>query len=68
MDEARIENYLAKRVIENPNELSGARPADANAVTSQTASPAAASPVSTVSPVASTTNANAKTTASPAKK
>lgn len=26
MDEARIENLLAKRVLENPNELSGARP------------------------------------------
>ena len=67
MDEARIENYLAKRVIDNPNELSGARPADANAVASPTAAPSA-SPVSSVSPLASTTNANAKTTASPAKK
>lgn len=57
MDEARIENYLAKRVIENPNELSGARPADANALASPTASPATA-PVTTVSPAASTTNAN----------
>jgi len=27
MNEARIENYLARRVIDNPNELSGARPA-----------------------------------------
>jgi hypothetical protein len=29
MNEAKIENYLAKRVVENPNELSGARPAGA---------------------------------------
>ena len=27
MNEARVENNLAKRVVENPNELSGARPA-----------------------------------------
>jgi parvulin-like peptidyl-prolyl isomerase len=34
MNEARIENYLAKRVVENPNELSGARPAPTAANTS----------------------------------
>ncbi len=68
MDEARIENNLAKRIIDNPNELSGARPADANAVASPTASPAA-SPVGSASPIASTTNTNApKAAASPAKK
>jgi len=27
MNEAKIDNYLAKKVVENPNELSGARPA-----------------------------------------
>lgn len=27
MNEAKIENYLARKVVENPNELSGARPA-----------------------------------------
>jgi hypothetical protein len=27
MNEARIENFLAKKVVDNPNELSGARPA-----------------------------------------
>ncbi len=27
MDEAKIENFLARKVVENPNELSGARPA-----------------------------------------
>jgi parvulin-like peptidyl-prolyl isomerase len=30
MNEAKVENNLAKRVVENPNELSGARPAGAN--------------------------------------
>jgi parvulin-like peptidyl-prolyl isomerase len=35
MNEAKIENFLAKKVVENPNELSGARPAaPANANTS----------------------------------
>ena len=29
MNEARIENFLAKKVVKNPNELSGARPAPA---------------------------------------
>ena len=29
MNEAKIENYLAKKVVDNPNELSGARPASA---------------------------------------
>ncbi len=29
MNEARIENFLAKKVVDNPNELSGARPAGA---------------------------------------
>ena len=30
MSEAKIENFLARKVIENPNELSGARPAPVN--------------------------------------
>ncbi|MBA2607303.1 MAG: SurA N-terminal domain-containing protein [Acidobacteria bacterium] len=30
MNEAKIENFLAKKVVENPNELSGARPAGAD--------------------------------------
>lgn len=29
MNEAKIENYLAKKVVDNPNELSGTRPASA---------------------------------------
>ncbi|MEO5860057.1 MAG: SurA N-terminal domain-containing protein [Pyrinomonadaceae bacterium] len=48
MNEARVENNLAKRVVENPNELSGARPAQpdapaANANTSVAPSNTAAS-------------------------
>ena len=30
MNEAKIENFLAKKVVDNPNELSGARPAGAS--------------------------------------
>ncbi len=38
MNEAKIENYLAKKVVDNPNELSGARPAgQANANTAPAA-------------------------------
>jgi len=48
MNEARIVNNLAQRVVENPNELSGARPAQpdapaANANTNAAATPAPAS-------------------------
>jgi len=42
MNEAKIENILAKRVVENPNELSGARPAaPANANANVKPAPAA---------------------------
>ena len=46
IDEARVENFLAKRVVDSPNELSGARPFDPNATP-------AASPVAAASPTAS---------------
>jgi parvulin-like peptidyl-prolyl isomerase len=38
MNESKIENYLAKKVVENPNELSGARPAVANTPVANTSS------------------------------
>jgi parvulin-like peptidyl-prolyl isomerase len=40
MNEAKIENFLAKKVVDNPNELSGARPAPA-ANLANTSNPAA---------------------------
>jgi len=41
MNEAKIENFLAKQVVDNPNELSGARPApSANSNTAANAAPA----------------------------
>ena len=54
MNDAKIENFLAKKVVENPNELSGARPAGA----ANTAPP---SNVNT-----SSANANANAPAKPA--
>lgn len=52
MNEAKVENFLAKKVVDNPNELSGARPA---APASTNATPAANSnPV----PANSSTGAN----------
>ncbi|MGI8639769.1 MAG: SurA N-terminal domain-containing protein [Pyrinomonadaceae bacterium] len=36
MNDAKIENYLAKKVVENPNELSGARPATAETPKAET--------------------------------
>ncbi len=58
INEAKVENYLAKRVVDNPNELSGARPAGA-------ATPA---PAATSSNTANTTpsNTNAPNTNAPA--
>ncbi|HTK37525.1 MAG TPA: SurA N-terminal domain-containing protein [Pyrinomonadaceae bacterium] len=56
MNEAKIENYLAKKVVDNPNELSGARPAGA-------ATPAAAN---TNTPATTPANTAANTKAAPA--
>ncbi len=54
MNEARVENNLAKRVVENPNELSGARPAQPDAPAANTNSS-----TSNTNAAPSTTNANA---------
>ena len=57
MNEAKIENFLAKKVVDNPNELSGARPAgSANANAS--ASPAATTPPVNVNAPANTNSAS----------
>jgi len=58
MNEAKIENFLAKKVVDNPNELSGARPAGAaNAATPAPANTAA--PANANANVAANANANA---------
>ncbi|MGE3467690.1 MAG: peptidylprolyl isomerase, partial [Pyrinomonadaceae bacterium] len=56
MNEAKIENFLARKVVDNPNELSGARPAGAM-TPANTASPANANAAA---------NANLNTNAAPA--
>jgi peptidyl-prolyl cis-trans isomerase SurA len=58
MNEAKIETYLAKKVVDNPNELSGARPAG-SATAANTASNANAAPAN----AANASNANANTAA-----
>ncbi|HKP70414.1 MAG TPA: SurA N-terminal domain-containing protein [Pyrinomonadaceae bacterium] len=55
MNEAKIENYLAKKVVDNPNELSGARPAPA--ANANTAPAANAAPANANAAPAANTNA-----------
>jgi parvulin-like peptidyl-prolyl isomerase len=55
MNEAKIENFLAQKVVSNPNELSGARPAGANTP--------APTPSPTNSNSVANTNANANVNA-----
>ncbi|MBK7393564.1 MAG: SurA N-terminal domain-containing protein [Chloracidobacterium sp.] len=56
MNEAKIENFLAKKVVDNPNELSGARPAGAaNAAPAANANTAA--PANTNAAAANTNSA-----------
>lgn len=59
MNEARVENNLAKRVVENPNELSGARPAQPDAPAANTNASA-----SNANAAPSNTNANGAAPAS----
>lgn len=68
MNEARIENYLAKRVVENPNAESGARPANPNPTAPPQANTNANTGANTNASAANanTANANAKPAASPA--
>ncbi|MFN0278363.1 MAG: SurA N-terminal domain-containing protein [Pyrinomonadaceae bacterium] len=65
MNEAKIENLLAKRVVDNPNQLSGTRPAppaNANSNTNSTANAtvsANSNAVNSVKPPANATNKQA---------
>lgn len=59
MDEAKIENYLAKKVVDNPNDLSGARPASTDTPTNMNTN--ANANVNTNANVNANVNANAKT-------
>jgi parvulin-like peptidyl-prolyl isomerase len=59
MNEAKIDNNLAKKVVDNPNELSGARPAGA-------VTPAANTNTANTNTAAANTNAAANANAKPA--
>ena len=63
MNEAKIENFLAKKVVANPNELSGARPASAATLPTNTNANATPNTNSNANAVVnSTTNSNSNTT------
>jgi parvulin-like peptidyl-prolyl isomerase len=62
MNEARIVNNLAQRVVENPNELSGARPAQPANVNTSVANTNTANANAAANSNASTSNTNAATT------
>jgi parvulin-like peptidyl-prolyl isomerase len=64
MIEAKIENFLARKVVDNPNELSGARPAGSSTAPASTPNPAPA----TNAAAASNSNAAANAAAKPAGK
>lgn len=57
MNEAKVENYLARKIVDNPNELSGARPAIADAPANSNTAPAVNSNTNTGATVS---NSNVK--------
>jgi parvulin-like peptidyl-prolyl isomerase len=65
INEAKVENYLAKNVVDNPNELSGARPARA-ANTNTAEAPPASTPATTATNTASNSSPVAANSAAPA--
>ena len=68
INEAKVENYLAKRVVDNPNELSGARPAGSGPAAANTnANTAGTANTNTVASNSNTTaNSNAAANTAPA--
>ncbi|MDM7923729.1 MAG: SurA N-terminal domain-containing protein [Pyrinomonadaceae bacterium] len=70
INEAKVENLLAKKVVENPNELSGARPAPqvtpADANTNTAPAPAANTNAAPAANANTASNASANTNARPA--
>lgn len=67
MNEAKVENYLAKKVVDNPNELSGARPAPAAGSQNSNSAPAANTNAAPTNPSGSpAVNSNAGAKATPA--
>jgi parvulin-like peptidyl-prolyl isomerase len=67
MDSAKVENMLAKQVVENPNNLSGARPAGVDTPAPATSPAAANTNVgANTSPAANAANANTAANTRPA--
>lgn len=64
MNEAKIENYLAQKVVNNPNELSGARPAGSEDDTNSNTNSATGANTNSNAASANAGNANAKPSAS----
>ncbi len=62
MNEAKIENLLAKKVVENPNELSGARPASAASATTNSNAAANTNAANTAANGNGAVNANSAAT------
>lgn len=60
MNEAKIVNNLAKKVVDNPNELSGARPAGSSTPANTNANTAAANTNANAANANAASNANAK--------
>lgn len=58
LSEAKIENLLAQKVVANPNDLSGARPANPNVPNTNAATPAANTNTATNAPSNAASNAN----------
>lgn len=67
MNEAKIENFLAQKVVSNPNDLSGARPANMNtpAANTNTNSNVSSNTNTNVAAANANTNTNAKANVKP---
>ncbi|CAN5794579.1 hypothetical protein BH20ACI4_BH20ACI4_10900 [soil metagenome] len=68
LEEADIKNFLAQKVVENPNELSGARPAPVNTPVTNTNTAAANTPTNTNSANMNSANTNSTANANAANK
>ncbi len=68
LEEAEIKNFLAQKVVENPNELSGARPAPVNTPATNANTPAANTPANTNSANTNSANTNSLTNSNAANK
>lgn len=63
MNEAKVENYLAQKVVANPNELSGARPASVEPANANTNTNSAANTTANANTANTNTVANTNATA-----